>query len=72
MTLLEIDDQQIISMLPATCPEMAVKMSGTNNKRSIEYRRHMAYINRHLISMYKCRIIKWEKIRNGGKLWELC
>lgn len=72
MTLLEIDDKEILSMLPATCPQIAVRMSGTTDKKSLQYRRYQLIVNRHLNSMSKQKMVKWEWTINRAKLWELC
>lgn len=72
MSVQELTDQQIISMLPNTCPAMTVIVSGTRDKKSREYRSAFSRINRHLKSMNKCGMIRWDKVVDDAKLWEVC
>ena len=71
MTVEELDDQQILSMLPNTCPAMTVRISGTTDKKSREYKTVFSRINRHLKSMHRCGIIRWDKVVDDAKLWEV-
>ena len=71
MTVEELTDSQILSMLPNTCPAMAIRISGTDNKNSRKYKSVFSRINRHLKSMNKCGMIRWDKVVDNAKLWEV-
>ena len=71
MTVQEVADSQILSMLPNTCPAITIKISGTSDKKSLKYRTTFSRINRHLKSMHRCGMIRWDKVVEDAKLWEV-
>ena len=64
-------DDFIVCNLPATCPEIAEKMKRVFAYRGSNPNHWRTVVNRHMNSLKKYGIVKWEgKIRNGAKLWE--
>ncbi len=69
MTLIEIDDDRLLSLLPATTSELAMILSGTTDKKSETYKRYMTLINRHMESMKRYNIVEMTGIKARTKTW---
>ena len=61
-------DEEIMAMLPATCPEIAAKLMPRDEHEKRFFARN--YINRRMNSMARYRMVRWDgKIRGGAKIW---
>lgn len=71
MTLIQLDDAKLISLLPATTSELAHELSGTKDKKSKTYKYYMTLVNRHMESMRRYNIVKLKGIEHRTKIWEV-
>lgn len=71
MSVGEINDEILMGMLPATSPEMAVKLSGTDRKRSREYQAKLQYVIRRMKSLERSHYVRWDELRNGARVWKV-
>lgn len=69
MTLIEIDDEKLISLLPATTSQLASKLSGTTDKKSRKYKSYMSLVNRHMESMKRYKIVRLSGTMDRSKFW---
>ncbi len=71
MSVTEITDEMILGMLPATSPEIAVKLSGTDHKRSRDYQKKLQLVMRRMKTLEKFKFVHWDEIKDGARLWEV-
>lgn len=71
MTMIHIDDEKLISLLPASTSELASELSGTTDKKSRLYKSYMNLVNRHMESMRRYNIVKLKGFEHRTKIWEV-
>lgn len=68
MKIGEYNDWMLMKLLPATSPEMSIKISGAD-RGSREYQAVFNYVSRRMRALEKSKYVRWEGVRDGARIW---